>query len=111
MGSGGDEVRRLAADPDLAGRVRLHGRLRAGADVPGLLAGHDVLALTYRHATASQNVLLANAHGLPVLASRVGTFPDQVRDGVDGLLVPAGRRRRTASTRCAGWPRRARWRH
>ena len=55
-----------------------------------LLASHDVLALTYRSATASQNALLGQAHGLPVLASDVGTFGSQVRDGVDGLLVPPG---------------------
>jgi glycosyltransferase involved in cell wall biosynthesis len=47
-----------------------------------------VLALPYRHATASQNVFLAHAHGLAVLATTVGTFSDEVRDGVDGLLVP-----------------------
>jgi len=58
--------------------------------VPGLLAAHDVLALPYRHATASQNVLLGHAHGLPVVATATGTFPEQVRDGVDGLLVPPG---------------------
>ena len=52
------------------------------------MAHHDVLALTYRTATASQNALLALSHGVPVLASAVGTFPDQVRDEVDGLLVP-----------------------
>jgi len=57
-------------------------------DVPALLAAHDVLALPYRHATASQNVLLGHAHGLPVLATAAGTFAAQVRDGVDGLVVP-----------------------
>ena len=60
----------------------------AAGDIPGLLAAHDVLALPYRHATASQNVLLGHAHGLPVLATSVGTFAAQVEDGVDGLLVP-----------------------
>jgi SAM-dependent methyltransferase len=49
-----------------------------------------VLALTYRSATASQNALLGQRHGLPVLASNVGTFGEQVRDGVDGVLVPPG---------------------
>jgi glycosyltransferase involved in cell wall biosynthesis len=63
-----------------------------GIDVPGLLAAHDVLALPYRHATASQNVFLGHAHGLPVLATTVGTFAGEVRDGVDGLLVPPGDR-------------------
>jgi glycosyltransferase involved in cell wall biosynthesis len=87
-GAAGEKVRKLAAEPGLANRVRLRAGYVPGAQVPGLLAEHDILALTYRHATASQNVLLANAHGLPVLASRVGTFPGQVRDGVDGLLVP-----------------------
>ncbi|MGN6611542.1 MAG: glycosyltransferase, partial [Angustibacter sp.] len=41
-------------------------------------------------ATASQIALLAYAHGLPVLATRTGTFTHDVRDGVDGLLVEPG---------------------
>lgn len=87
-GEAGERVRQLAADPALAGRVRVRPGYVPGIDVPGLLADHDVLALPYRHATASQNVFLAHAHGLPVLATAVGTFPGEVRDGVDGLLVP-----------------------
>lgn len=89
-GSAGERVRELAADPRLAGRVRLEAGYVPGERVAVLAAGHDVLALPYRHATASQNVTLAHAHGLPVLASTAGTFPARVRDGVDGLLVPAG---------------------
>lgn len=89
-GDAGERVRALAADPALAGRVTLQPGYVPGAEVPRLLAGHDVLALPYRHATASQNVLLGHAHGLPVLATRVGTFADQVRDGVDGVLADPG---------------------
>lgn len=89
-GAAGARVRSLAAEPPLAPRVRLVPGYVPGVDVPGLLAGHDVLALPYRSATASQNVLLAHAHGLPVLATRVGTFPHQVADGVDGVLVEPG---------------------
>jgi glycosyltransferase involved in cell wall biosynthesis len=58
-----------------------------GPSLAPLLAQHDVLALPYRSATASQNAQLAFAHGLPVLATRTGTFPADVRDGEDGLLV------------------------
>lgn len=87
-GEAGDAVRRLAADPRLAGRVDVRDGYVPAGDLPALLGAHDVLALTYRDATASQNVLLAHAYGLPVLASAVGTFPEQVRDGVDGLIVP-----------------------
>ena len=87
-GEAGERVRQLATDPALAGRVSIRAGYVPGLEIPALMADHDVLALPYRHATASQNVFLAHAHGLPVLATAVGTFPDEVRDGIDGLLVP-----------------------
>lgn len=86
-GDAGAQIRELAQDPRLAGRVEIHGGYVPAERIAPLLADHDVLALTYRSATASQNVLLAHQHGLPALASRVGTFAEQVRDDVDGLLV------------------------
>ncbi len=89
-GEAGRAVRDLAADPALHGRVDVRGGYVPADRIAALLARHDVLALTYRSATASQNVLLGQRHGLAVLASDVGTFATQLRDGVDGLLVPAG---------------------
>lgn len=87
-GDAGRRVRELAADPRLRGRVEVHGGYVPADRIAGLMARHDVVVLPYRSATASQNVLLARRHGRPVLATSVGTFPAQVRDGVDGLLVP-----------------------
>ena len=89
-GDAGERVRELAADPALADRVVLREGYVPGPALASLLAEHDVLALPYRNATASQNALLGHAHGLPVLATRVGTFGQEVRDGVDGLLVEPG---------------------
>ena len=89
-GSSGARVKELAQDPRLRDRVEVHGGYVPADRLAPLLAAHDVLALTYRTATASQNVLLGQQHGLAVLASDVGTFGSQVRDGVDGLLVPPG---------------------
>ena len=89
-GASGERVKELARDPRLRDRVEVHGGYVPADRLAPLLASHDVLALTYRSATASQNALLGRQHGLPVLASDVGTFGSQVRDGVDGLLVPAG---------------------
>ncbi len=89
-GSSGERVKELAQDPRLRDRVEVHGGYVPADRLAPLLASHDVLALTYRSATASQNALLGQQHGLPVLASDVGTFGGQVRDGVDGLLVPPG---------------------
>jgi len=89
-GEAGAAVKALAQDPRLRGRVQVHGGYVPADRLAPMLASHDVLALTYRSATASQNALLGQRHGLPVLASEVGTFGAQVRDGVDGLLVPPG---------------------
>ncbi|MGE9808883.1 MULTISPECIES: glycosyltransferase [unclassified Janibacter] len=87
-GEAGDTVRRLAADPRLRGRVEVHGGYVPAERLAELMARHDVLALPYRSATASQNALLGQQHGMVVLASDVGTFGQDVRDDVDGLLVP-----------------------
>ena len=87
-GESGRTVKALADHPTLRGRVEVHGGYVPADRLAPLLARHDVLALPYRSATASQNVLLGQKHGLAVLASDVGTFGRQVRDGVDGLLVP-----------------------
>ncbi|WP_337063138.1 glycosyltransferase [Kineococcus sp. G2] len=89
-GDAGRRVRELAVAPGLRGRVRLREGYVPAAELPALLAEHDALVLPYRTATASQNALLAFAHGLPVVATRTGSFPAQVRDGVDGVLVEPG---------------------
>ncbi|GAA2169531.1 glycosyltransferase family 4 protein [Pedococcus bigeumensis] len=89
-GSSGERVKELAQDPRLRDRVEVHSGYVPADRLAPLFASHDVLALTYRSATASQNALLGQQHGLPVLASDVGTFGGQVRDGVDGILVPPG---------------------
>ncbi len=81
-------IGRLASDPALAGRVEIRDGYVPAEALASLLADHDVLALPYRSATASQNVVLAHAHGLPVLASDIAPFSQQVTDGVNGLLVP-----------------------
>jgi len=91
-GRAGERIRALAADPRLAGRVRLENGYVPGPRIGALLAEHDVLALPYRHATASQNVTLGHAHGLPVIVSRTGALAEQVRPGVDGIVVPPGDR-------------------
>lgn len=90
LGEHAQRIRGLAADPALAGRVVIRDEYVPAEALADLLAEHDVLTLTYRHSTASQNVLLGHVHGLPVLASDVGVFGQQVRDGVDGILVPPG---------------------
>ncbi|MFC0036927.1 glycosyltransferase [Actinomadura rayongensis] len=81
-----DDTRALIRDLGLDGRVELRPRYVPAAQVPELFDAADALVLPYRTATASQNVWMAHEHGVPVIATRVGGFPGQVRDGVDGLL-------------------------
>ncbi|WP_051551257.1 glycosyltransferase family 4 protein [Nocardioides sp. URHA0020] len=82
-----DEVGRRAAEPDLAGRVELAGWVD---DPSGLLARADVYVLTSDAENCPLSLLEAMAAGLPVVATTVGGVPEVVRDGVDGLLCPAG---------------------
>ncbi|CUU54490.1 Glycosyl transferase 4-like domain-containing protein [Parafrankia irregularis] len=85
---GVEATRDLVAELGLGDRVDLRPGYVPARDVPGLFAAADALVLPYRAGTASQNVDLAHLHGLPVVATSVGTLATSVRDGVDGLLVP-----------------------
>ncbi|ABD10115.1 glycosyltransferase [Frankia casuarinae] len=85
---GTGEIARLVEELGLATRVDLRSGYVDAAEVPALFAGADALVLPYRAGTASQNVGLAHLHGVPVVATTVGTLATTVRDGVDGLLVP-----------------------
>ena len=80
----------LIAGAGLADRVQVRDEYLPAEQIPGLFAGFDALVLPYRSATASQLVALGHEHGLPVVATRVGNFPDTVTDGVDGLLCAPG---------------------
>lgn len=79
-------VERRAAEPALAGRVELTGWLDDPA--PAYARAH-VLALTSAAENLPLTLLQGMACGLPALATAVGGVPEVVRDGVDGLLVPA----------------------
>lgn len=85
-----DETRALVAELGLTGRVELRPGYVADEDVPGLFEDVDALVLPYRSGTASQQVWLGHEHGVPVIATRVGTLGDHVTDGVDGLLAEPG---------------------
>ncbi|CAM3634702.1 glycosyltransferase [Nocardiopsis rhodophaea] len=84
--SGSAELRSLAAALGVADRVDFRAGYVPATELSALFAGADAVVLPYRSATATQNVWLAHAHGVPVIATRAGTLPDHVRHGVDGLL-------------------------
>jgi len=82
-------LERRAAEPDLAGRVRFAGAL-ARDEVLTLFRAADAALLTSTWENLPHSVLEALAVGTPVVATAVGGVPEVVRDGANGLLVPAG---------------------
>ena len=90
VGGGPSEpaLRDRATQPGLAGRVHLSGQLPR-LDGISLIRGADLFAFASR--TETQGLVLAEAlsAGLPVVALEGPGVRDSVRDGIDGVVVPA----------------------
>ena len=87
---GTEATEKLVADLGLADRVTLRPGYVPADKLPALFAAADALVMPYREATASQNALLAFAHGVPVITTTAGALAEAVRDGVDGLTCAPG---------------------
>ena len=80
-----EEVRRLAADRGLNGRVDFLG---ARDDVDSILARSHIFVLPSNWEGFPLTILEAMRAGLPVIASDVGGVREAVVDGVTGYLIP-----------------------
>jgi glycosyltransferase involved in cell wall biosynthesis len=91
VGDGPDRGRleRLTGELGLAGRVRFLGA-RSRDEVLRVLYAADAAVLPSRWENFPHLVVEALAVGTPVIASAVGGVPELVREGENGLLVPAG---------------------
>lgn len=84
---GGEQTYRQLVDKlKLGERVTIRAGYVPADSLRGLISQADAIVLPYREGTATWNVALAHAYGVPVIATTAGTFASQVRDGVDGLL-------------------------
>jgi glycosyltransferase involved in cell wall biosynthesis len=82
----GDED--VAIPAGVTGRV--HRGLRPQSDeLVSLYRRADIFALPSRGDCMPQAVIEALGCGLPVIATRAGAIPEMVKDGVNGVLVPA----------------------
>lgn len=79
---------RLISELGLAGNVLWERSYVPSSRVAMHFAAANVVALPYRAASSSAVLLSAFAHGVPVVATTVGAFPEMVRHGETGLLVP-----------------------
>jgi glycosyltransferase involved in cell wall biosynthesis len=80
---------RESADRGLEGRVRFLGG-RSRSEVVSLFYAADAALLSSSWENFPHTVVEALAAGTPVISTAVGGVPEVVRDGENGLLVPAG---------------------
>jgi len=85
--SGTAETQLLCRELGIADRVEIRDGYLPADLVPNQFADVDALVLPYRTATGSQGVWTAFEFGVPAIATRAGHLADDVRDGVDGLIV------------------------
>jgi glycosyltransferase involved in cell wall biosynthesis len=57
-------------------------------DVPAILSVMDAMVLPSMNEAVGMALIEAQAHGVPVVASKVGGIPEIVKDGRTGILVP-----------------------
>lgn len=55
-------------------------------EIPDLFLRADIVVLPYIDASQSGVIPLAYSFGIPVIASKVGGIPEQIEDGITGLL-------------------------
>ena len=84
---GVDQTQELAHQLGIAERVELISGYVPARRVSDLFHDVDALVLPYRSATSSQAVWSGFQFGVPVIATRAGHLADDIRDGVDGLVV------------------------
>lgn len=89
VGAGPEEsvLRDTAAQLGIAERVRFLGLRK---DTPDILAAIDVFALSSDNEASPVSILEALSVQRPVVATRVGSVPETVQEGVTGRLVPPG---------------------
>lgn len=68
----------------------LHERYIDNKEVPKFFSRASIVVLPYTDGTQSGVAAMAIGYGRAVVASRVGSIPEMVRDGLNGCLVPAG---------------------
>ena len=84
-----DAARALAASLGLQASVDLPGWVDA-AERAALLDTATIFVLPSHAEGLPMSLLEAMAHGVPVVATKVGGIPEAVRDGVEGVLVAPG---------------------
>lgn len=85
-----DKYWKLHHDLNLGEGFRLEFQYVPFDQVSHYFYASDLVVLPYRKIYQSGILLLSLACGIPVVATRVGAFPETIQDGVHGVLVSPG---------------------
>ena len=77
----------LATRLGISGQVSIQNRYVSTQEMVALLHQHDALILPYRSVTGTQLPQIANACGVPVIATPVGSFPQQLSISTENVVV------------------------
>lgn len=83
---GSEPYQKLLQELALEQRVTIHAGYASDEQLAQFFADCDALILPYRGGTASQNVGIGHAYGVPVIATTAGSMAEQINPNVDGLL-------------------------
>jgi len=83
---GSEAYQKLLQELALEARVTIHAGYASDEQLADYFAQCDALVLPYRGGTASQNVAIGHAYGVPVIATTAGSMAEQVQPDIDGLL-------------------------
>lgn len=84
---GGGDLAPYRAALDALPDVEIDNRYVAEEEIAAIVRRADLMILPYREASQSGVIALAEAAGIPVVATPVGGLIEQVRDGVNGVLA------------------------
>ena len=83
------KMKSLVEELGLVKQVQLVGRLE-GDDLSKAYQEADIFILPSLYEAFGIAVQEAMSFGLTIIATNIGGIPEQIRDGIDGLLVPPG---------------------
>jgi len=89
----GDGAERASIERSLREKGLSNSVVLAGAqkDAAQFLSAFDLTVLASGKESFPNALMESMAHGVPVVATRVGGVPELVRDGIDGILVESGK--------------------
>ena len=83
---GSETYQKMLRELGLEKRVTIHAGYATDDQLAHYFSACDALVLPYRGGTASQNVGIGHAFGVPVIATTAGSMAEQIQANVDGLL-------------------------